>query len=153
MMNAITAVFILVFLWMHTSFAETKKEDVPPCYDFERVAVQGTLSAIKIAGYDVDIFDANNVLYYPAHTRLIEATVIGQYSDKFSPPEDIYRQTMVFDYKTKNGTTYEVLSITETSHDECSIGSIAAIFLKPEIKVIYVNNDSILNSTSNLLKQ
>ncbi|AKJ30304.1 hypothetical protein [Caldimonas brevitalea] len=113
-------------------------EKIPPCYGPKRWATQIALDQMVEAGLIRDvasIYREGDTPYF-LKTKLLESKKIGEYTSPGYPPESIYRQIQQFVVKTKEGQSYEVLTISEASPKECSMASLATVVLSPEFRIL-----------------
>ncbi|MBP6562551.1 MAG: hypothetical protein KA214_03645 [Neisseriaceae bacterium] len=103
----------------------------PACYGESNWATQLTLSSMVANQY---IVDSAGVDFAKLKTTLLESTKVGKY--QFAQEEDVYRQIQKVSMTTRDGRTFEVLTISEATFTECSMGSPRIILVAPEFKVL-----------------
>ncbi|AKJ28336.1 hypothetical protein AAW51_1645 [Caldimonas brevitalea] len=73
---------------------------------------------------------------YFLKTELLDSQKVGVFSGLEFPTSEVYRQIEKFTVKTKEGQSYEVLTVTEVSFVECSMAHLATVLLAPEFRVL-----------------
>jgi hypothetical protein len=121
------------------------KGKAPPCYGEENSATQSALVEMVNAGLIKDFASIYIAEKKPYHlkTDLLSSTKIGKYSAKDFPPSDVHRQIQKFEVNTKEGQSFEVLTISEATFVECSMSSPTIIVISPEFRVLNVGTSAL----------
>lgn len=123
------------------------KNGTPPCYGEENFATQTALVQMVNAGLIKNFASIYRDNRQPYHltTRLLDSEKIGEYATKDFPAATLYRQIQKVDVGTREGKSFEILSISEATSVECSMSGPTTILISPEFKVLSIGK-SILNT-------
>jgi len=111
---------------------------VPPCYGNENYATQTTLTGMVNAG----LIPNSESIYrdekhaYSLKTTLLDSEKVGKYSGPGFPVSDVYRLTQKISVRTKEGKTFDVITISEASFAECSLSDPVIIVIYPELQTL-----------------
>lgn len=136
-MNSVRVGLVCFFMLPGVLFAQAK-EKTPPCHGEENYATQSALVEMINAGLIKSFASIYTDEKHPYHlkTDLLDSRKIGRFSAKDFPASDVYRQIQRFNVKTKEGQSFEVLTISEATYAECSMGSPTILVISPEYKVL-----------------
>ena len=144
---ALSAILVgCLTLSFHSAYGKSL-EKTPPCYGNENFATQSALTAMVNAGLIpnfASIYRDEKNPYF-LKTTLLDSEKVGKYAAKDFPESDIYKQIQKVTVRTKEGKSFEVLTMSETSFVECSLSEPAIIVISPKFNVLSTGT-SVLNA-------
>jgi hypothetical protein len=138
-MSGRTLVVALVScLALAVAHAEESKK-TPPCHGVENFPTQIALTTMvneKLIPDFASIYqDADRP--YSLKSTLLDSKKIGRYGGSKDYPEaDVYRQIQKINVSTKEGQSFELITVSEVSFVECSLTGPAVVLIAPEFRVL-----------------
>ncbi len=144
---ALSAILVgCLTLSCHSAYGNPLQK-TPPCYGNENFATQSALTTMVNAGLIpnfASIYRDEKNPYF-LKTTLLDSEKVGKYLAKDFPESDVYKQIQKVTVHTKEGKSFEVLTVSETSFVECSLSEPAVMVISPEFHILS-SGTSVLNT-------
>lgn len=127
---------------------------VPPCFGPDNYATQVALSALVNAGRvaDASAFYRSDGAPYGLETGLLDAERIGRISGPALARTDLFRQIAKITVHTRAGAVFSMITISETTHAECSMAAPTVVLVSPEYAVLQLGTSAAAQATGGVSK-